>query len=409
MKSLNWKPPIFVLVMAVLFRFWGAFDFQGQVGDEEPFLALSRNLMAYGVGDWKYAPMTDLILAGTMQLFGDNPVGWRISGIIFGTGAIILVYMIARRLYTDNSVPLLAAAFLAFDPFHIHFSRTITQEMPVIFFFLAFLYLLLEQSENNRHTLTSAGVALGLTIATKVYFVFAIPLAALYAFSRARQLHQQKSMLLFIEFIIKLVLLPLAIYLLAHVFWFGRGHTLPELFQLKSDAFWVFNHNFVFDNAQLLLQGGKPWEWFLKPFSFGHQLSPDGQYANFALQINNPLFRIMVLPAMAIVSYQAAKTRRIQEALAPLLFAACYLIPLLAKRPMNSYSALVLLPFAYIALARAVVILADKYSCKAEATLLFLCAIIVSGCYLFPIATGFRVPVGLYKPVLSISAVTKVF
>lgn len=400
----------FVLAVATLFRFWGTFDYQGQAGDEQPFLALSKNLVTYGVGDWKYAPLTDLILASTVKLFGDNPVGWRISGILFSIAAIVLVYLIARILYPESSVPLLAASLLAFDPFNIHFSRTITQEMPVIFFFLLFFYFILEYSENNCHTLTFAGVALGLTISTKIYFVFAIPLVIIYAIYRELQRRgKARGSIVYVEFVATLLLLPLSIYLFSHILWFGRGHTLPELFQLKSDAYWVFSHNFTFENAQLLLQGGRPWEWFLKIFSFGHQLTPDGQYSRYAIQINNPLFRIMVIPALLVVLFNAASTRRIQEFIAPAIFASCYTLFFLASRPMNSYSALVLLPFAYLALARAVVILATRYNCEKEVTLSFLCLIFVSGCYLFPIASGFLVPVDLYKPVLALTNVTKVF
>jgi 4-amino-4-deoxy-L-arabinose transferase-like glycosyltransferase len=394
----------------MLFRFWGTFDYQGQEGDEQSFLALSKNLVTYGVGDWKYAPLPDLILASTVKLFGDNPVGWRISGILFSIAAIVMVYLIARLLYPKSSVPLLAASLLAFDPFNIHFSRTITQEMPVIFFFLLFLYFILEYTEKNSHTLTFAGVALGLTISTKIYFFFAIPIVIIYAIYRELQRRGKTGVsIVCVEFVTKLLLLPLSIYLLSHILWFGRGHTLPELFQLKSDAYWIFSHNFTFKNAQILIQGGKPWEWFLKPFSFGHQLSPDGQYARFAIQINNPLFRIMVLPALIIALFHAAKTRRIQEFIAPALFVSCYTLFFLAVRPMNSYSALVLLPFAYLALARTVFILATKYDRETEVTILFLCAIFISGFYLFPISSGFLVPVDLYKPILSITNVTKVF
>ena len=399
-----------MLAAAVLFRFWGTFELQIPIGDEAPFLALSKNLVANGVGDWKYAPMTDLVLAGTMALFGDNPVGWRTSGAIFGVASVVLVYLIARRLYPESSVPLLAASLLAFDPFHIHFCRTITQEMPVIFFFLLFLYLIMEYSEKNRHTLTFAGAALGLTIATKVYFVFAIPLVIIYAlYCEIKRRGKACAFAVCIEFIPKLVLLPLSIYLLSHILWFGRGHTLPELFQLKSDAYWVFSHNFTFQNEQILIQGGSPWEWFIKSFSFGHQLAPDGQYSRFAIQINNPLFRIMVIPALFVVLYHAYLTRRIQYALAPILFASCYMLFFLAKRPMNSYSALVLLPFAYLALGHAVTILAKKSRYETETVVLFLGLIFVSGCYLFPISSGFQVPVDLYRPILSITDLTRAF
>jgi dolichyl-phosphate-mannose--protein O-mannosyl transferase len=410
MRAVNAKVIAFVLLFAILFRFWGAFDFQGLIGDEEGFTLLSKSLMANGVGDWKYAPLSDLILAASMKVFGDNPVGWRINGIVLGVATIFLVFLIARRLYAESPAPILAASLLAFDPFHIHFCRTITQETPVIFFFLLYLYLMLEFSENSRHTLTCAGISLGLTIATKVYFVFAIPVVASYAFYRQMQrCGTGRPYGNYLEFIVKLVLLPVAIYLLAHILWLGRGHTLPELIQLKSDAFWIFNHNFTFENAEILIQGGKPWEWFLKPFSFGHQLTPDGQYVRFAIQINNPLFRMMVMPALCIVLYQAIKAGRIQEFIPPLLFASCYLVPLLAKRPMNSYSALVLLPFAYLILARAVVIVAQKYACVQEASILFFCLVVASGCYLFPIAAGFMVPVELYRPVLSITSLTRAF
>lgn len=410
MKTINDKVFLFVLATAALFRFWGTFDLQMLIGDEAGFTTYSKRLLASGIGDWKYAPMTDLILAGTMTIFGDNPYGWRISGVVLGTAAIVLVYLIARKLYPERYVALLAASLLAFDPFHIHFCRTITQETPVIFFFLLFLYLILECSESDRKMLTFAGIAMGLTIATKAYFVFSITLISVYALYRTVQRFEKNDRsIVYVDFFAKLMLFPLSIYLLSHIFWFGRGHTLPELLQLKSDAYWVFNHNFKFDSAEVLSQGGKPWEWFVKVFSFGHQLSEDGPYGRFAIQINNPFFRIMVIPALVIASYHAVQSRRLQELLAPLLFVASYILFFLVNRQINSYSALVLLPFAYLALARAVIIMAHKYWHETEVAILFLCAIVFSGCYLFPISAGFQVPIDLYKPVLSISNITRAF
>jgi dolichyl-phosphate-mannose--protein O-mannosyl transferase len=396
--------------MAALLRTWGTFDYPELVGDESINVTLAKDTVKYGVGDWKYSPLNSLVIASTIKIFGDNPVGWRINGIVLGTACVLLVFLIAKRLFAERFVPIVAASLLAFDPFHIHFCRTTIMETPVIFFFLLYLYLMLEYCENDRQTLSFAGIALGLTIATKAYFVFAIPVIACYAFYRKLN-HDKKNgaYKLSVEFIVKLALLPISIYLLSHAFWFARGHTLPELFLLKSDAYWVFSHNFTFDSSNILLQGGKPWEWFIKPFSFGHQLSGDGQFGRFAIQINNPLFRLMVLPALIIVIFTAIKKQRIQEMLAPSLFASCYLLFFMAKRTMNSYSSLVLLPFAYLMLAKAIISISHKYNCDKETTIIFLCAVFVSGCYLFPIAAGFQVPVALYEPILSFSKITKVF
>jgi hypothetical protein len=209
--------------------------------------------------------------------------------------------------------------------------------------------------------------------------------------------------------VIKLILLPVAIYLLSYIQWFARGYTLPEFFQFRFDAYWIYDHNYKFLYEEILASGGKPWEWFIKPFSFGHQFFSDGRYGRYSIEINNPLFRMMVLPALCVVVFHAVKKRRFQEVLAPLLFVACYILFFIAKRPFNSYSALVLLPFAYLALAHAVVILANKFNCETEVTVLFLSAVVISGCYLFPVTAGFLVPSDLYGPILSITNLTKVF
>jgi 4-amino-4-deoxy-L-arabinose transferase-like glycosyltransferase len=409
MSALNWKIFIAVLIMAGLFRSCGTFEYSGYAGDEGIIIPAAKSVMEYGTGDWKNPQLTSFIVAGAIKLFGDNPVGWRISGIVCGTASILLLYLIARQLYSESSVPLLAASLLAFDPFDIHFTRTALMEPIAIFFFLLFMYLMLEYSERNRSTLAYAGIAMGLAIATKAYFVFAISVVVIYAFYRGFSRSDEGRPLLCIDFIVKLILLPVAIYLFSYTQWFGRGYSLPEFFQFRFDAYWIYDHNYKFLFEDILAKGGKPWEWFIKTFSFGHQLFSDGVHGRFVFEINNPLFRMMVLPSICFVVYHAVKKRRFQEVLAPLLFAACYILFFMAKRPFNSYSSLVLLPFAYLALAHAVVLLANRYKCEKEVTIIFLCVAFISECYLFPVTSGFLVRTDLYKPILSITHFTKAF
>lgn len=410
MSPSHWKIPAAVLVAAALLRFWGTFDYDGYIGDEPLIIPSAISLMKYGTTlEWKFPQMNSLIIAGSIGLFGDNPVGWRISGVVLGIVSVMLVYLIARRLFPESPAPVLAASLLAFDPFHIHFCRTAMIETPVVFFFLLFLYLMLEYCEHGRSTLVWAGVAMGLTIATKAYFVIAIPLVAGYGFYREYQRRRKVYLTTIAEYVITLGLLPTAIYLLSYWKWFGRGYSLEEFFQFRYDAYWVFTHDYKFANEQILAQGGKPWEWFLKPLSFGHHLFSEGGLGRFTIEINNPHFRLMVIPAICIVLFHAAKRGRFREMLAPLLFISCYLLFFIANRPVNSYSALALLPFAYLTLAHAVTIIARRYMCEAEATFIFLSLIIISGCYLFPLAAGFTVPVALYEPILSISKLTRVF
>lgn len=410
MNASSWKVIFVVLVVAGLFRFWGTFDYKGYIGDEELIVPSAISLMKYGTTlEWRYPQVNSLIIAGSIKIFGDNPFGWRISGVILGTLSILLLYLSARQLYSDSPIPLLAASLLAFDPFHIHFCRTAMIETPSVFFFLLFLYLMLEYCENNQSTLTLAGTALGLTISTKAYFIFAIPLVALFALYRMLQHNNESKHLLYIDFGVKLILLPAAIYLFSYFLWFGRGYTLPEFFEFRSDAYWIFNSNYKFANEQILAFGGKPWEWFLKPLALGHHLFSEGDLGKFSIEINNPLFRMMVIPSLFIVVYQAVKKHNFKFSLTPLLFISCYILFFMVNRQINSYSALALLPFAYLGVSHAVVILAKKYNCEKEAPIIFLGAIVISGCYLFPLTAGFLVPTSLYKPILSITHLTKVF
>lgn len=407
MRAFGWKAITAVLICAALFRSWGAFDYPGYAGDEGIIITAAKSVSAYGTSDWKNPQLCFFIISGAMKLFGDNPVGWRICGIALGTASVLLLYLIARILYPERYIPLLAATLLAFDPFDIHFCRTALMEPIAVFFFLLFLLLMLEYTENGRKTLTASGIAMGCAIATKAYFLFAIAVVIAYAFCRRYQ-HERNILALGTDFTIKLLLLPLSLYLVTFLQWFGRGYDLIDLFRLRYDAYWIYNNGYRFYFEDILSSGGKPWEWFIKPFSFGHQFFSDGQYGRFSIEINNPHFRMLVLPAIGITLFHALKKRCWQEMLAPLLFAACYALFFTTKRPFNSYSSLPMLPFAYLTLAHATTILAQRYDREQEATLISLLIIILSGIYLFPLIAGLPVPLDFYKSVLSITKLSKV-
>jgi len=408
---LSWKLFVVVFVLAGVLRLWGAFDYNIMVRDETFYVPRALHLVQYGSNgnrNWFHPQLNDIILAASIKVFGNNSVGWRMYSILFGTASIFMLYLVAKQLYPESTVPLLSASLLAFDPFHIFFSRTAMTEPPAISFFLLFLYLMLQYCEKNRQTLVLAGIAMGLAIATKAYFVFAIPVVVIYAYFRTTQRNNESKSALLARFAVTLVLLPIGVYLISYFYWFGRGHTLLEFYQFRSDAF-LIAQNFQYENKELMAMGGKPWEWFLKPFAAGYELFSDGTAGRFMIEINNPLFRIPVLPAMCIVAVYAVKKRNVHWLLAPVLFSACYLLLLVVQRPIASYSAYVLLPFAYLALAHAVSIVANVFKREKEVVAISLIMIVISGCYLYPLATGFLVPTALYEPILPFVHLIRVF
>lgn len=406
---MNWKTIALVLMLSAFFRLWGAFELSGHIGDEAVHIPNAISLGQYGTTDklnWQHPHLSGLVLSGAIALLGDNPYGWRSSNIFFGTASVVLVYMIGALLYSNRAVPLIASFLLALDPFHIFFSRTTYVEIQASFFFLLYLYLMLEHVEKRRNTLLLAGIALGLTAATKAYFVIAIPLVAAFSFFRV---HQQGRLTrsVFFDYFIALFLLSTAVYLLTYFKWFGRGYALPEFFQMKLDAVWALQRFSVegFVNRLFLDAGGRPWEWFLKPFIVGHQIFSDGVQGRFLLRINNFPFSLMAVPSMVLVSAYALKRRSLQDVFVPLLFVSCYLLFLVVRRPMFSYSAIVLLPFAYLAVARAVVLCSEWSGRARHIYALFLSCLIVWGCYTFPLVSARLVHLSLYKPIFAIAKI----
>lgn len=402
----NWKLVLLVILLAAVFRIWGTFELNEFIEDERLHVSTALSVGEYGTTTgwgWHHPQLSALIVYSTIQIFGDNPVGWRSSNVFFGTATVAVLFMIARLLYPASAVPLMAASLLAFDPYHIFLSRTTFVEIPVTFFFLLFMYLILEYTENQRRTLTIAGIAMGLTIATKAYFFFAIPLVLLYTLFRLRQ-RGDLSRTIIVDLALSLLLLPCTVYLMSYGWWFGRGYTLTEFIQMKMDAVWALrnlsNDNFIF--IGYLEAGGKPWEWFLKPVFFGHQRLVSSEVGRLLIKCNNPPFRLLVLPSLAVATVYAWKRKFPQELLVPVLFGSCYLLILMAQRPMFSYSSTVLIPFAYCAVARTVTLCAQKLNKEAFAYGWFHSATLLWGMYMFPILSARLTPLAPYRPVLSI-------
>lgn len=99
-----------------------------------------------------HPPVGKWMIAAGMQLFGaDNSFGWRFSAALTGTLSILLVSLIALKLF--RSLPLAGAAglLLAVDGHHLVMSRTSLLDIFLMFWVLAaFGALLLDRDDGRR-------------------------------------------------------------------------------------------------------------------------------------------------------------------------------------------------------------------------------------------------------------------
>jgi len=88
--------------------------------------------------EWTHPPLGKLIIASGISVFGFNPFGWRIMGVIFATLMIPLIYVLGKKLLGTWIGGFASAFLLVFDFMHFTMARISTVDTYVVFFSLAF-------------------------------------------------------------------------------------------------------------------------------------------------------------------------------------------------------------------------------------------------------------------------------
>jgi 4-amino-4-deoxy-L-arabinose transferase-like glycosyltransferase len=103
---------------------------------------------------------------------GSNAFAWRVSGVVFGSALVGLVYLLAATMFSRRRIAVLAAAFVALDPMSYVMSRISMNDIFVATFIVA-AYLVFWQVWSGRWArsawwaLPLVGVLIGLAAASK--------------------------------------------------------------------------------------------------------------------------------------------------------------------------------------------------------------------------------------------------
>jgi predicted membrane-bound dolichyl-phosphate-mannose-protein mannosyltransferase len=127
----------------------------------------------------EHPQLAKLIIAGTIELFGDNPWGWRIGSIVFGLLAIVAMYLLVRAARGSPWLAVGTAAVMALDNLALMHGRIATLDIYVLALVLisATLYM--------RGWMIPAGVALGVAGCMKLVGLAVVPAFVLLELMRA--------------------------------------------------------------------------------------------------------------------------------------------------------------------------------------------------------------------------------
>jgi len=123
---------------------------KGFVFDEVYYVDGARDYLAHGVevtGNGPefvvHPPIGKWLIAIGIKIFGDNEFGWRFMGALLGSVMIVIIALIAHRLFRNSFLTIAASALMAMDGLALVHSRTALLDIYLSFFILLATYFFL--------------------------------------------------------------------------------------------------------------------------------------------------------------------------------------------------------------------------------------------------------------------------
>ena len=275
--------PILIALASFFLRLFNLGDIKTFIFDEVYYVDGARDLLKFGVevsGNSPefivHPPIGKWLIAGGIQMFGDNAFGWRFATALAGSLMILLIALIAHRLFRNPLLTALASALMAVDGMALVHSRTALLDNFLALFILAATYFFLRR----QYWWTS--LALGLALGTKwsaVYFIAIFGMIALY---RAFTHHSGRALIRpTLERISQFALLPALIYCASWIGWFISDRGWARDYSSNIVSSFIHYHQQILGFHTSLTEKhtyeANPWSWLImgRPTSFFYE-SPKG-------------------------------------------------------------------------------------------------------------------------------------
>lgn len=319
--------------------------------------------------EWTHPPVAKLGMVLGMLVFGENSFGWRFPGAILGVVSVYLIYLIAKTIFKDEWIGVIAAATFSLDGLPLVISRIGMNDSYLLVFSLASVYFMIKGKN------LSSAIFLGLALASKWSGLWLIPIliAAHLTFVRKVSI----SLLFF-------AIIPPLIYLASYIPMFTSGHTFEQFIGVQKQMWWYHTR----------LNATHPYTspWWNWPFLVRSVYLYTSQIADGAVSkiylLGNPLFFWGGLASVVVSIYLSFKNRNKTLAFVVFGYLAFFAPWAASPRIMFLYHYLPSLPFLAIIFAYVL----RKYPQYLWAVL---GALLVLFIYFYPHWTALFVPVSV--------------
>ena len=327
----------------------------------------------------EHPPLAKLLIATTMQMFGDNAWGWRAAPIIFGAVAIPAMYWLVRTVRGSRWLALGAATLLAADNLMLVQGRIATLDIFVVTLMIiaAALYL--------RGSRILAGLALGIALCSELVAIDVVFVLALLEAGRvwlwvdesgrryvtvrsaALRLGQlaASGVLTYLVLLFALDLLVTPVGAQGVCSAPAGGFSNP----IAHTAYMLCSAGRVPGTGGATGVASSPWQWLLNmsPIDYyrvATSVSAGGRVISSTTIIDfqaemNPAIILVALPALGVAVSELHRRRSIEPLLPIAWFLGTFLpfvvvaLPLgsFGGRPAYIYSMLVVMPAVYLGVA----------------------------------------------------------
>lgn len=301
-------------------------------------------------GDYK-PPLYTYLTIPSIALFGLNEFAVRLPSAVFGSLAIVAIFLLTQKLFGITAISLLAALFLAISPWHLVFSRAAIEANLTAFFFPMGFYFFLKGLKNTKY-LSLCALFWGLNLYTyhsaKLFTLLFALLAIIWNWKKIN--FKDKKVWLSIALVLIFVLPVLwsifsggAGKRFGDVSLFNPTDKWQEVVQRQKESLLIEPLQFLFNN-KITWIAEKFTQNYFSYFSFDFlftQGSPDNSYANLS---GRGLLHLWELPLLlaTIWFFYKRKEKRAKILLAWLLLAG--LPAALSKEPFHANRATTFLP-----------------------------------------------------------------
>lgn len=404
-------------LITLLALFLNGFQLAGQpVSPDDFHVALSAiNYMESGqLGPtmWNHPDLRNILVYYALLAFGSGVLGVKGVSLLLGTLCTPLIGLVTLRIFKDNRIALIAAFLWACDALVIDFSRQGINDIYLAFFPLAAIYLAYRFRESgNQGWLLGSGICFGLGLASKWSAIFPLLVTftlLLVAINKETEGTAVERLARCCHVATLLLIVPVLVYLLTFIPWFGRGYSLAEWPALQRSMFLETSQHVGYKPKPWHDRDNRAYKWFVVPSlyvdPFMNLDTPEGgvlelpsfdKSATVVLGVANPLVWLLVLPAIFLVLQRAVREHDEGACYLGGLFLISYLPLVLSPRPIWLNTALSVLPYAIIAVAWFVWTGASRFKRRrlALAVYLLLVLLVAAPLYLLAIGKGMRIPV----------------